>query len=195
MAKHYKWDGNTLRYSVPNAGEATLDVASLPDAVKTAAMLFGIQTAARNATAGLFTEEPESALKRMQQRFATWLKGEWKAAGAGGEGAERKSSMLALAVAEAGGIDAERAAEIISDVISEKVEEAGLSPDEETDKAAIRKIAAAVRTSFAEMPEVAPILTRIKAEAAQKRADEAKVEAEKARAEGKVGSLAEMLNR
>lgn len=201
MPKNHKWEGNVLHYSVPGAGEngavgvATLDVAALPDNVKTAAMLFGLQTAARNATAGLFTEEPVTALKRMASRFETWLKGEWKAASAGGEGAERKTSMLAQAVAEAGGIEVEKAAEIISDVISEKVEEAGLSPDEEGDKAAIRKIAAAVRSSFAEMPEVAPILSRIKVEAAQKRAAEAQAEADKAKADGKAGSLAALLKR
>lgn len=195
MAKHYKWEGDVLAYSIPEGGDATLDISKLPDAVKLAALKFGIQTAARNATAGLFKEEPATALKRMAARFKNWLEGEWKAASAGGEGAERKTSMLAQAVAEAGGIDVERAAEIISEVIVDKVAEAGLSADEDDDKPAIRKIAAAVRTSFSEMPEVAPVLTRIKAEAAQRRAAEALADAEKAKAEGKVGNLAELLKR
>lgn len=199
MAKNHKWDGNVLTYTIPKAGEggadgvATLDISKLPESVIAAALRFGLQTAARNATAGLFSEEPVTAFKRMVGRFTNWLEGEWKAASAGGDGAERKTSMLAQALAEAGQIDVEKAAEIISDVISEKVEEAGLSADEDADKPAIRKIAAAVRTGFAEMPEVAPILTRIKAEAAQKRAAEAQAEADKAKAEGKVGNLAEVL--
>jgi hypothetical protein len=199
MAKNHKWEGNVLTYSIPKAAEggadavATLDITKLPENVIAAALRFGLQTAARNATAGLFSEEPATAFKRMASRFKNWLEGEWKAASAGGDGAERKTSMLAQALAEAGQIDVEKAAEIISDVISEKVDEAGLSADEETDKPAIRKIAAAVRSGFAEMPEVAPILTRIKAEAAQKRAQEAQAEADKAKAEGKVGNLAEVL--
>lgn len=199
MAKHHKWDGNVLSYSIPGAGEggqaaqATLDVDKLPDAVKHAALLFGIQTAARNATAGLFSDEPTTAFKRMTSRFKNWLDGQWKAASAGD--GERKTSMLSQAVAEAGGITVDEAADIITSMIEEKVTEAGLSADEEADKPAIRKIGAAVRTSFAELPEVAPILARIKAEAALKREQEAKVAAEKARAEGKVGSLAEMLKK
>ena len=194
MAKHHKWEGNVLHYNIPNGGDASLDVSKLPENVVAAALKFGIQTAARNATAGLFGEEPETAFKRMTARFKNWLEGEWKAASAGGEGAERKTSMLAQALAEAGAIDVEKAAEIISDVISEKVEEAGLSGDEEADKPGIRKIAAAVRQSFAAMPEVAPILARIKAEAAQARQLEAQAEADKAKAEGKVGNLAEILS-
>ena len=195
MAKHYKWDGSVLAYSIPNGGDATLDISKLPDAVKEAALRFGIQTAARNATAGLFTEEPETALKRMTGRFKNWLDGVWKAASAGGEGAERKTSMLAQAVAEAGGITADEAAEVITSMIEEKVAEAGLSADEDADKPAIRKIAAAVRQSFSEMPEVVEPLTRIKAEAATKRAVEAKAAADKAKADGKVGTLAELLKK
>lgn len=199
MAKHHKWEGMTLVYSVPGAGEngaaavASLDVSKLPQPVKDAALLFGIQTAARNATAGLFKEEPGQALKRMSARFKNWMDGVWKAASAG-EG-ERKTSMLAQAVAEAGGITADEAAEIITGVIEEKVAEAGLSADEEDDKPAIRKIGAAVRQSFAETPEVAPVLARIKAEAALKREQEARAAADKAKAEGKSGGLAALLKK
>lgn len=197
MAKHYRWEGLVLTFNVPNAGDASIDVGALPDDVKKAALLFGVQTAARNATAGFFGKEPETALKRMSARFKNWLEGTWKAASTGGEG-ESKTSMLAQAFAEAATasgteMDAEGAAELISTVIEEKVTEAGLSADEEDDKAAIRKIASAVRASFGEMPEVAPILTRIKAEAAQRRAVEAADAATKAKAEGKVGGLAEVL--
>ena len=199
MAKHHKWEGQVLSYSVPGAGEngavglASLDVAKLPQAVKDAALMFGLQTAARNATAGLFKEEPGQALKRMSARFKNWMDGVWKAASAG-EG-ERKTSMLAQAVSEAGGITVEEAAEIITGVIEEKVAEAGLSADEEDDKPAIRKIGAAVRQSFAETPEVAPVLARIKAEAALKREQEARTAADKAKAEGKVGGLAALLKK
>lgn len=204
MAKNHKWEGNVLAYTVPKGGEggadavATIDIDKLPDAVKLAALKFGIQTAARNATAGLFADEPVTALKRMAGRFANWLAGEWKAASAGGDGAERATSMLAIAFAEAATasgipLTPDEAAEKISEVIAAKVEEAGLSADEDADKPGIRKIAAAVRSSFGEMAEVAPIYTRLKAEAAQKRAAEAQAEADKAKAEGKVGSLAALL--
>jgi hypothetical protein len=199
MAKHHAWNGNILSYSIPGAGEggqaaqATLDVDKLPQAVKDAALKFGLQTAARNATAGLFGDEPVTAFKRMSARFKNWMDGVWKAASAGD--GERKTSMLSQAVAEAGGISVEDAAEVITAMIEEKVTEANLSADEEADKPAIRKIGAAVRQSFAELPEVAPILARIKAEAALKREQEAKDAAAKAKAEGKVGSLAEMLKK
>lgn len=199
MAKHHKWDGSVLAYSIPGAGEggaaavALLDVDKLPDAVKRAALLFGIQTAARNATAGLFTEEPTTAFKRMAARFKNWTDGVWKAASAGD--GERKTSMLSQAVAEAGGITVEEAADIITSMIEEKVTEANLSADEEGDKPAIRKIGAAVRSGFAELPEVMPILARIKAEAAIKREQEAKDASAKLVAEGKTGTLAEMLKK
>lgn len=201
MAKHHKWDGSVLNYSIPGAGEggaaatASLDVDKLPEPVKRAALLFGIQTAARNATAGLFTEEPGTAYKRMSARFKNWLDGVWKAASAGD--GERKTSMLSQAVAEAGSITVDEAADIITSLIEEKVTEAGLSADEEADKPAIRKIGAAVRSSFSELPEVMPILARIKAEAAIKREQEAKDAAAKAKADPsyKGGSLAEMLKK
>lgn len=201
MAKHYKWTGRVLSYSIPGAGpegaaaEATIDVDKLPQAVKDAALMFGVQTAARNSTAGLFTEEPGTAFKRMTSRFKNWLDGVWKAASAGD--GERKTSMLSQAVAEAGGITVEEAADIITSMIEEKVTEAGLSADEEADKPAIRKIGAAVRAGFSELPEVMPILARIKAEAALKRSAEADAEAAKKKADPnyKPGSLAEMLKK
>jgi hypothetical protein len=176
---NHKWEGSTLKYNIPGAGDAALDVSQLNDDVKQAAMLFGIQTAARNATAGLFKEDPTAALKRMNARFEAWLKGVWKAASTG-EG-ERPTSLLAMAVAEAGGITADEAAQIISDLIESKAVEAGLSADEEDDKPAIRKIGAAVRASFAELPEVAVPYARLKAEEANKRAAKAAADAEAAR--------------
>lgn len=201
MAKHHKWEGNILSYGIPGAGEggaaalASLDIDKLPQAVKDAALRFGLQTAARNATAGLFTDEPTTAFKRMSARFKNWMDGVWKAASAGD--GERKTSMLSQAVAEAGSITVEEAAEVITAMIEEKVTEAQLSADEEADKPAIRKIGAAVRQGFAELVEVAPILARIKAEAALKREQEAKAAAEKAKADPayKGGSLAEMLKK
>lgn len=205
MAKNHKWEGAVLSYTVPNgagagqAGVATFDLAKvvpnfaeLPT-VGQEMLKFAAQTAGRNATAGLFSEEPETAFKRLSARFKNWLDGVWKSASAGD--GERKTSMLSQAVAEAGAITVEEAADIITSLIEEKVTEAGLSADEDADKPAIRKIGAAVRQSFAELPEVAPILARIKAEAAMKREQEARALAEKAKAEGKVGSLAEMLKK
>ena len=205
MAKNHKWDGAILSYTVPNGagagtpGVATLDLtklvptfADLPP-VAQEALKFAAQTAGRNATAGLFSEEPETAFKRLVARFKNWTDGVWKAASAGD--GERKTSMLSQAVAEAGGITVEQAADIITSMIEEKVTEAGLSADEDADKPAIRKIGAAVRQGFAETAEVAPVLARIKAEAALKRQKEAEAEATKLKAEGKVGNLAELLKK
>ena len=196
MAKNHKWEGDVLVYNVPGAGDAKIDISQLSEAVKHAALMFGVQTAARNSTAGLFTEDPALALKRMTGRFVTWLAGEWKAASAGGEGAERPTSMLAMAVAEGGGITAEEAAAAIAGVIEEKITDAGLSADEDGDKPAIRKIAAAVRALFAEMPEVKGPLARIRAEAALRRQAETDAELAKAKAEGKAsGSLSDLLKK
>jgi hypothetical protein len=192
MAKHHKWEGNVLTYNIPSAGTATLDVSKLPENVKTAAILFGIQTAARNATAGLFGDEPQTALKRMQKRFEAWLAGEWKAAGAG-EG-ERKTSMLAIAVAQVGQITPEEAAQIISDTIEAKIAEAGLDSNDEEDKPGIRKLAQAVRDAFAEAEGVPVVLADLKAKAAQERA-QAAAEAAKA-ADRKPGvALADLLKK
>lgn len=205
MAKNHSWQGAVLSYTVPNGvapgqnGVATLDLSklvptfdSLPP-VAQEALKFAAQTAGRNATAGLFTEEPTTAFKRLVARFKNWTDGVWKAASAGD--GERKTSMLSQAVAEAGAITIEEAADIITSLIEEKITEASLSADEEADKPAIRKIGAAVRSGFAELPEVAPILARIKAEAALERSKAADEAAAKAKAEGKVGSLAEMLKK
>jgi hypothetical protein len=200
MANH-KWEGDTLTYDVPGAGSASIDVSAMlgmklsemPIPAQ-GAFKFGIQTAARNATAGLFKEEPATALKRIQARFAAWLKGEWKAASAG-EG-ERKTSMLAAAVAEVGGITLEEAAEIISTTIESKVSEAGLDANDDDDKANIRKIGNAVRGAFEEADGVGVVLARMRSEAAQKRAVEA-ADAEAARkAEGKpTTKLADLLRK
>jgi len=202
MAKHHKWTGDTLTYSIPGAGEASIDVsavlgmklADIPQAAADA-FRFGIQTAARNATAGFFGKEPATALKRLQGRFASWLKGEWKAASAGGEG-ESKTSMLAQAVSEVGGITVEEAAQIISDVIEAKIAEADLDADDDEDKPMIRKIGQAVRDSFSEADGVGVVLARIKAEAAQARAAEAAKNADAAKAAGKVAvSLKDLLKK
>jgi len=201
MAKNHKWEGDTLTYNVPGAGTASLDVSkilgmSLKDlpAAAAGAFTFGIQTAARNATAGLFTDEPATALKRIQKRFEAWIAGEWKAASAG-EG-ERKTSMLAMAVAEVGGITVEEAAEIISSLIESKVAEAGLDSNDDDDKPGIRKIAQAVRDSFAEAEGVTVVLARLKSEAAQKRATEAAAAEAQRKAEGKTGAnLADLLKK
>ena len=104
MAKNHKWEGTVLHYTIPGAGEggaaaeATIDVGALPDAVKQAALLFGVQTAARNATAGLFSEDPVTAFKRMTARFKNWLDGQWKAASAGEDSilTEREIEVLSL---------------------------------------------------------------------------------------------------
>lgn len=174
MAKHYKWEGTSLSFNVPGAGDASLDVATLPEAVKAAALQFGIQTAVRNATAGLFEKEPQSALKRIQARIESWLKGEWKAAATEGES---RTSLLARAVAEVGGITVEEAADAISETIGDKVRELGLDSEDDEDKQHIRKIGTAVRDGFAEAEGVPVVLARIRAEEAQKRAAQAAADA------------------
>jgi len=172
MAKKHeqKFDGMVLLYSLPGVGDATTDIAAWPENVKAEALKFAAKTLARNATAGLMgsDEDKKTALERVVTRFKNFAEGIWRS-GAGAESAERPTSMLARAMAEALQIEAAEAAERIAALIDAKVAEAELSPDEEDDKTEIRKIAKAVRDFIASTKEVQPILLRIRAEEAVKR--------------------------
>ena len=173
MAKKHKqeWTGTILTYGIEGVGDAMLDINDLNDEVKTKAMQFAFQTLARNATAGLMStaDDMKTALERVVARFKNFTEGVWRSGG-GAESAERPTSMLARAFAEAVGVEPSEAAARIANIIDTKVQEAGLSSDEEDDKAGIREIASEVRKFIASTKEVAPILLRIKAEEAAKRA-------------------------
>lgn len=189
MAKHVKkWDGDVLTYEIPGHGVATLDISTLsPDIIKKAVQ-FAFPTLARNATAGLMADaDKPTAFKRVQERFKNFIDGVWRAGG-GAESAERPTSMLARAMAEVLGIEPADAAARIAALIDSNVDKASLSPDEEDDKEAIRKVAAAVRKAIADTAEIVPVLARIKAEEAVKRAEAAKAPAK----EGTV-SLADLI--
>lgn len=189
MAKkhNHKFDGSVMTYEIPGTGAATLDLSKVfPDflglpPVAQEMVKFSAKTLARNATAGLMDDaDKPTALKRIQERFKNFMEGVYRSGG-GAESAERPTSMLARALAEAQAAinpndpaaTPEGAAAMIAGLIDANVQKAELSPDEDDDKEAIRKIASAVRKAIADTAEVAPILARIKAEEAQKRADAA----------------------
>ena len=178
MAKHIKkWEGSVLHYEIPGHGVATLDTATLPADIIQRAIQFAFPTLARNATAGLMADaDKPTAFKRVQERFANFAAGVWRAGG-GAESAERPTSMLARAMAEVLGIDPVDAASRIAALIDANVEKASLSPDEDEDKDAIRKVASAVRKAIADTAEIVPVLARIKAEEATKRAEAAQAPA------------------
>jgi len=67
----------SLDFETQGVANPTLDVNELPDAVKAQAMLFGFQTALRNATAGKL-EEVEKALASVTGRISTWKSGSWQ---------------------------------------------------------------------------------------------------------------------
>jgi len=71
-------EGSVITQDFETAGVdvVVLDVNTLPDAVKAQAMLFGFQTALRNATAGKL-EEVAKAVESVHGRVKTWQAGSW----------------------------------------------------------------------------------------------------------------------
>ena len=139
------------------------------------ALHFALKTAARNATAGLMKDEPKKAFERVAQRFASWEKGEWKAAGSTGEAGEKVGTLLARALGKVLGISADDAADQISETIRGAVEAANLDPEsqEADEKKKVSKIAADIRSQLRTDPAVEPVYKQLQVEEAQKRADEA----------------------
>lgn len=174
MAKHQKkWEGKKLTYTIPGVGDAVLDTSALSPEIIQKALEFAFPTLARNATAGLMADEDKpTALKRIQERFKNFMDGVWRSGG-GAESAERPTSMLARALAQVRGCAPEEAAQLIADLIDANVEKQGLSPDEEEDKVKIRAVASAVRKTIAENAEIVPVLARIRADEAAKKAEAA----------------------
>lgn len=76
----------TMNFETAGLADTVVDFSTLPEAVKVEAMKFGFQTAMRNATAGKL-EEVEKAKKAVDERVATWQKGDWKTA------AEQKAAI------------------------------------------------------------------------------------------------------
>lgn len=167
----------TFSYVLGKVGDeekvATLDVNKVlenPEFVK-AALHFAIKTAARNARASIKPDEVAKAYEAVTSRFKAWGEGVWRAASEAT--GEPRTSLLARAVAEVMGIEPDEAAEQISQMIEAAVDAAGLSADEEGDKAKIRKIGADIRTQLRSTKDVAKVYARLQAEEAVKRSEAA----------------------
>lgn len=160
--------GDGKMVATMNVAEAIPGFDSMADWVK-AALHFAIKTGSRNATAGLLKEDPAKAYERVQERFKSWAGGVWRAASEAS--GEPRTSLLARAVAEVMGIDVSDAAEQITALIDNAVDEKGLDRDEEGDKAKIRKIGADIRANLKKDVGVAKVFARLQAEEAAKRAE------------------------
>lgn len=66
-----------MNFETEGIANVEIDVATLPDAVKHQAMVFGFQTALRNATAGKL-EEINKAVESVNGRINTWKTGAWQ---------------------------------------------------------------------------------------------------------------------
>ena len=139
------------------------------------ALYFAVKTASRNATAGLLSADkpaynPAEAFKRVQARMEVWAKGVWQAVSE--SSGEARTSLLARAVAEAMGITPEQAAEDISSVIDAALDEANLDKEDESNKAAVRKISTTIRNTLKSDIAVERIYKRLQVEDAVKREKE-----------------------
>jgi hypothetical protein len=65
-----------MNFETEGVADISVDVNSLPDAVKISALMFGFQTALRNSTAGKL-DELEKAVASVQGRIKTWTDGSW----------------------------------------------------------------------------------------------------------------------
>lgn len=172
-----EFKAGTFAYDVGAGKVATLDVKAAFPAIavmeehEVAALHFAIKTAARNARASIKPDQVEEALKAVTERFQAWSKKIWRAASE--STGEPRTSLLARAVAEVMGIAVDEAAEQISVMIEEAIDSAGLSRDEDADKAKIRKIGADVRDQLKSASDVAKIYARLQAEEAVKRSEKA----------------------
>jgi hypothetical protein len=168
-----EFKAGTFSYDVGGGKVATLDVAAAFPSIavmephELGAFHFAIKTAARNARASIKPEQIDAAFEAVTDRFNAWAKKVWRAASE--STGESRTSLLARAVAEAMGIEVAEAAEQISGLIEASVDAAGLSADEEADKAKIRKIGADIRDQLKK--SVAKIYARLQAEEAVKRAE------------------------
>ena len=77
----YEWQGNvlTIKFAKADDGadhEHRVDAEMLSQAVRDAAMRFGLQTVLRNATAGKM-DEIDTAIKAQKQRLDTLVGGKW----------------------------------------------------------------------------------------------------------------------
>lgn len=170
MAKNHSFNGNTLTYNLP--GESvTVDLSALPENITQKALEFAIPTLLRNATAGLLNEDPAKAIERVKARISAWLDGKWSSKSE--SSAEPRSSLLVLALSEALTVTASAAQKMIEDAIEAAQTAANVDTDslDEADVKAAKAIAKQVRDAFGATREVAPILQRLKVEAAQKAAD------------------------
>lgn len=198
MAKFSNYDefsGGVFRHDLKGDGSLVAEMLvaevipnfdALP-AIAKQALHFAFKTASRNATAGVLSDDPPSALKRVQERMKAWAQGVWRAASE--SAGEPRTSLLAKAVAEVLGITPDEAAEQISAMIEGALDEAGLDRDNDADKAKIRKIGNDVRAQLRSAKDVAVVYARMQAEEAAKRAESAATRSSDAK------PLAELLKR
>lgn len=66
----------SMNFETEGVSNIDLDVATLPEAVKHQAMIFGFQHAMRNATAGKL-EEVQKAVDAVTARVGNWKSGSW----------------------------------------------------------------------------------------------------------------------
>lgn len=132
---------------------------------------FALKTMLRNATAGKMKDAASQAeaAADVQQRMDALNNGKWSERKETGEAGESSRSILALALAKVLGREASEAADLIADEIKQKLDEAGIDADAETDDLSPedakkrRKIATAVRKGISEDPAVAMAILDIKA--------------------------------
>lgn len=190
-----EFKAGTFSYDVGGGKVATLNVAAAFPSIavmedqELAALHFAIKTAARNSRASIKPEQIEEAFEAVSDRFVAWTKKVWRAASE--STGEPRTSLLARAVSEVMQIEVEEAAEQISAMIEAAVDAAGLSTDEDADKAKIRKIGADIRSQLKGTTDVSKVYARLQAEEAVKRSEAAQ---NATQTEG-AKSLAEMLKR
>lgn len=169
-ASYFVSEGKTV--DVSGAWKAVRETADLT----AAALAFAFGHVLRNATAGKM-ENPEDALKAVQERAGTIQGGKWAAHKETGEAGESRASLLAQALARVMSCDPKDAAEFISTEIRNAFEEAGHDPDADSDdltaeqKTARRKLANKVRKGISDDPAVALALRDVKDERAKAERD------------------------
>lgn len=152
------------------------------------AIAFAIGHVLRNATAGKMDDKAKAegfkeANEAIAERIKALSEGKWTAHRETGEAGESRSSLLSQALAVVMGVDAQQAAEFISNEVRNALEEKGIDPDAENDdlsaeqRSEKRKIAAAVRKSIGDDPAVSVELQKIKLANAQKALEEKSNEA------------------
>ncbi|UCE47402.1 MAG: hypothetical protein JSW47_17605 [Phycisphaerales bacterium] len=154
------FEAQTIHFEFGEAGETTVAIAELPEAIIANLAVHGLSqklgdsyASARKATEGTDIDPDEWCKGQVESVFGQLKEGNWttRTPGAGGQATD-----LATALAEVGGIEVSDAIEKLSDASKEE-------------KAALKK-----------HPQIKVVLERIRAERAQAKADAAAKAAESA---------------